>query len=201
LVTTAFVAYVLSDDKITVWQMRNFFLFYIALIVSLVAEITLMCSNRIARKVPLNYILLFVITIGQSYMLSMICAVYEPELVFLVFVIGTISFLAMSVYAYTAQYDLTIYGSVIWGISACMLTISIMFFFVRGIRTMFLIYSALGVILTLVFVAVDTQMILQNKKYGVSQDDYIKGALILFIDFINLIIYLLNVIGSGGKRR
>jgi|TARA_B110001450_G_scaffold225076_1_gene223060 FtsH-binding integral membrane protein len=44
-------------------------------------------------------------------------------------------------------------------------------------------------------------MILQNKKYGVSQDDYIKGALILFIDFINLIIYLLNVIGSGGKRR
>ena len=134
-------------------------------------------------------------------MLSMICAAYEPELVFIVFVIASFSFIAMSVYAFTARFDLTIYGSTVWGISACMLTISVMFFFVRGIRLLFLIYSALGVIMTLVFVAVDTQMILKNKKYGVSQDDYIKGALILFIDFINLVIYLLNVIGSGGKRR
>ena len=140
--------------------MRNFWLFYIALGVSLVAEITLMCSNRIARKVPQNYLLLLVITMGQSYMLSMICAMYDPKLVFMVFVIGSISFIGMSLYAYTAQYDLTIYGSVIWGISACMITISIMFFFVRGIRLLFLIYSGLGVIMVLFFVAVDTQMIL-----------------------------------------
>ena len=93
-------------------------------------------------------------------MLSMICAAYEPELVFIVFVIASFSFIAMSVYAFTARFDLTIYGSIVWGISACMLTISVMFFFVRGIRLLFLIYSALGVIMTLVFVAVDTQMIL-----------------------------------------
>ena len=181
--------------------MRNFYLFYVALIVSMAGEIALICSKRVARKVPLNYLLLLVITFGQSYMLSMICAAYEPKLVFMVFVIASISFISMSAYAYTARFDLTIQGSIIWGISACMLTISLMFFFISGLRFLFLIYSALGVIMTLVFVAVDTQMILQNKKYGVSQDDYIKGALILFIDFINLVIYLLNVIGSGGKRR
>ena len=64
LVTTTFVAYALSDDKITVWQMRNFYLFYVALIISLAAEMALICSKRVARKVPLNYLLLFVITIG-----------------------------------------------------------------------------------------------------------------------------------------
>jgi FtsH-binding integral membrane protein len=181
--------------------MRNFFLFYIALVVSIGAELTLMCSHRISRKVPINYILLLIITLGQSYMLSMICALYEPKLVFMVFLIGSVSFFGMSLYAACASYDLTIYGSIIWGLMSCMLTISLLFLFVRGIKILYLIYSALGVIVTLVFVAVDTQMILQNKKYGVSQDDYIKGALILFIDFINLFIYLLNVIGSGGKRR
>ena len=191
----------MKDKTLTVWQMRNFYLFYIALIVSMAAEIVLMCSNRVSRKVPVNYILLGVITLGQSYMLSMICALYDPESVFIVFLMGTSGFFSMSLYAMFTKRELTITGSLTWGITSCMLLIGIVFFVAGNFSLLFLIYSALGVIATLGFVAVDTQMILKNKKYGVSHDDYIKGALILFIDFVNLFIYLLNVIGSGGKRR
>ena len=126
------------------------------MIISLIAELTLMCSNRISRKVPINYILLLIITIGQSYMLSLISAQYDPELVFTVFLISSTSFLGMSFYAYSTSQDLTITGSMTWGISLCMLTLSFFFIFTGINQLGFLIYSGLGVIFTLFFVAIDT---------------------------------------------
>ena len=54
----------MMDITVTVWQMRNFYLFYIALLVSLGGEILLMCSHRVSRKAPINYLLLLIITLG-----------------------------------------------------------------------------------------------------------------------------------------
>jgi FtsH-binding integral membrane protein len=81
---------------------------------------------------------------------------YEPKFVFMVFLMASMSFIGMSLYATFAQYDLTIYGSIIWGLMSCLLTMSLLFFFMNGIKFLFLIYSGIGVIITLIFVAVDT---------------------------------------------
>ena len=48
-------------------------LFWTTLAISLALCFTLFCFNSIARKYPLNYIILFVFTIVTSYMLAAIC--------------------------------------------------------------------------------------------------------------------------------
>ena len=49
-----------------------------------------------------------------------------------------------------------------------------------------MIFSTVGVALSLVFVSIDSQMMIQKKHYGIGYDDYLLGAIMLYADFINL---------------
>jgi FtsH-binding integral membrane protein len=118
-----------------------------------------MCFARISRRVPINYFIMLILTLCESYMLSLTCARYNPKDVFQIFLLTAASFTAMSVYAVFTKKDLTIFGSIISGASICMLTISLLMFF-TSTPLLRMVYSGLGVILALLFVAVDTQMIL-----------------------------------------
>ena len=159
LVSTLFVGFVLMNPEITKWQVQNMHVFYILMVIGLICQITLMCYKRIARKVPLNYIVMLILTFCESYMLSLSCARYNPNDVFQIFILTAASFTAMSVYAIFTKKDLTIFGSIMSGASICMLTISFMMFF-TATPLLRMVYSGLGVMLALLFVAVDTQMIL-----------------------------------------
>lgn len=65
----------------------------------------------------------------------------------------------MTIYSAVSRFDVSLYYCLISGASACLLTLCILILFTR-INALVMVYSCLGVILGLVFVAVDTQMIL-----------------------------------------
>ena len=52
----------------------------------------------------------------------------------------------------------------------------------------------MGVILFGIYLVIDTALILQGGKYGLTIDDYILGALILYIDIINLFLFILRLL-------
>jgi protein lifeguard len=57
----------------------------------------------------------------------------------------------------------------------------------RALRSFFLIY--------------DTQIILGGKhKFKISTEEYIFAAMMLYLDIINLFLYILALLGGGGKR-
>ena len=148
-----------------------------------------------ARTVPTNFILLGIITLTESYLLSMITSQYTPESVFAVFVLTAAGFIGLSMYALHTQTDLVMYMGVVWGMSFVFLAMSIMFIFIRT-PFLLMVLSAFGVMFSLIFIAVDTQMIISQRKYQVSHDDYIIGSLILYLDFIELFINLLRIFGD-----
>lgn len=49
-------------------------LFYVCLPIVIITLYALACYRRIARKVPLNYILLGLFTLAESYMIAMIAS-------------------------------------------------------------------------------------------------------------------------------
>ena len=108
-----------------------------------------------SRWVPINYFLLLIITIGESYMLSMICTKYTPESVFMVFLLTCAGFVGMTFYAFFTKHDISIFYSVASGASMLMFTFSIILFFTH-VPVLVLIYSVLGVLFGLVYVAIDT---------------------------------------------
>lgn len=65
-------------------------------------------------------------------------------------------------------------------------------------RTMTLIYSSCGAILFSIYLIYDTQMMMGGKhKYSISPEEYIFGALTLYLDIINIFIHILSIIGAS----
>ena len=175
--------------------MQHFGLFWFFLITNLVAQITLFCNKRLARTVPINFILLFYITMAESYLLSHIVAEYTPESVFFVFVITSAGFLGMSAYAILTKRNLLIHMGVLWGMVIVSLSLFFLVIFTQ-MPMLILMYAGLGVLFMLIFIAIDTQMIIKGRKYGVGCDDYIVGSLILYLDFLELFLHLLRLFGN-----
>ena len=103
--------------------------------------------------------------------------------------------IGLTIYALTTKTDFTACGGVICVIGCAFLIFSL-FAFMFG-PTMHLIFCVLGVIIFGIYLVFDTQYIAggKHRKYTISKEDYILGALILYIDIINIFIYLLEILG------
>jgi len=89
----------------------------------------------------------------------------------------------------------------LWGI----IIASVLNIFLRSSAFYYMI-SYIGVFLFLGLTAYDTQKLLRigNNIDGIGEESYIKlsiyGALTLYLDFINLFLFLLRIFGRGSKN-
>ena len=156
----------------------------------LVIEILIFCVTSIARSSPANIILLAVFTLCFAYLIGFICYFYEPIAVVAALLLTFAGFVGMTIYAFVTKTDLTIWWAWLFGISLAFIVLGLVFLFVYN-QIAYLIYCMIGVILGLIYVAFDTQLIIGGKKYQISAEDFIVGAMILYIDFIMIFLYLL----------
>ena len=64
-----------------------------------------------------------------------------------------------------------------------------------------MIYAAIGALLFSVYLIFDTQMIIGGKRdYELSVDDYVPAAISLYIDIVQLFIYILQLFGEQERR-
>ena len=57
------------------------------------------------------------------------------------------------------------------------------------------LYCALGVILFGIYLVIDTHLIVGGRRLQLSMDDYVVGALLLYIDIITIFLYILQMLG------
>jgi FtsH-binding integral membrane protein len=132
--------------------------------------------------------------------LAPIFLAYTQASVAKVFFITAGMFGAMSLYGYTTKSDLTGMGSFLrMGVFGLIIAMLVNFFLQSG--TMDLVISILGVIIFTGLTAYDTQKI--KESYDVVSHDgqlagkgAIMGALTLYLDFINLFLFLLRLLGD-----
>ena len=67
------------------------------------------------------------------------------------------------------------------------------------LRVMNLVYASLGVLLFSGLLIYDTQLVVggKNRKYQLGPDDYIFGALSLYLDIINMFLFILTIVGNS----
>ncbi|BCR21140.1 Bax inhibitor-1/YccA family protein [Borrelia miyamotoi] len=151
-------------------------------------------SSGTATALFLGYSALSGVTLSSVFM------IYTQGSIFYTFGITSVTFLAMSFYGYTTNTDLTKMGSYLimglWGI----IIASIFNIFLRSSGLNFLI-SIIGVILFTGLTAYDVQNI--SKMNRMLEDDteiknrmVIVASLKLYLDFINLFLYLLRFLGQ-----
>lgn len=69
---------------------------------------------------------------------------------------------------------------------------------------MLTIYNVLGVLLYSLFLIIDTMMICSKGKgmsnRAISMDDYVIGALMLYLDIVMLFLYILRLFGGNSNN-
>ena len=173
-ITVLFVS-LAFNHSVSNFLQNNLVIFWCCLGLSLMIAIPLVCCKNIARKVPLNYILLFLWTMCESYMVATCASFYDPYTVITAGAMTAIVTIALTVYAFYTKTDFTYCGALLFICSAlmfCWTLFSICF----GIYLNAL-YCVLGVLLYSLYLIYDTQLVMGKFGLEYTIDDYIVAAL------------------------
>ena len=143
-------------------------------------------------------ILFYVFAAVMGASLSQIFMVFKLGSIFQVFFITSATFAVMSVYGYTTKKDLSSIGSfLLMGVIGLVIAGVVNLFLQSPIMTF--VISSIAVLVFTLLVAVDTQQI-KDVYYSTFGDEREKmgilGALNLYMDFINIFVNLLQLLGE-----
>lgn len=160
-------------------------------------------TSAIRRLSLTTATLLFILfSVINGAMLSSIFAVYSSMLITKVFLITAGTFGVMALYGYTTKRDLSSIGRLLFmGLIGIIIATVVNVFFVKS-PGMDLIISYIGVLIFVGLTAWDTQKIKQMLAMHTDVDESAQktallGALTLYLDFINLFLYLLRIFGRN----
>ena len=144
--------------------------------------------------------LLFVIySVVNGLTLGVIFLKYTEASIMSTFLVTAITFGVMSVYGFTTKSDLTSWGKILFFALIGLIVATLVNFFLKSSMFQFII-SGIGVLVFVGLTAYDTQKL---KALAFSANDEesmtklaVYGALDLYLDFINLFLYLLRFFGN-----
>lgn len=171
------------------------------LLAIVIAEFAIVIAAGVAMKknnVTLSAILFFGYAVVNGLLFSSIFLVYEIGSIVTVFFTTAGLFAALAIVGYTTKKDLTNMGTLcIFGLLAIIIGSLVNFFI--GSSTLEMIITAAGIAIFLGLIAYDTQKI---KNMALNNSGYapmvlgLWGAMQLYLDFINLFLRLLSIMGK-----
>ena len=201
LTITGFTAYyVASSPAILQAIMTNQILFFGLLI----GELALVwgVSAAINRLSLTTATLLFILySVLNGVTMSFIFLAYTMTSIASVFFITAGTFAAMSLYGYFTKADLSKMGQILFMALIGLIIATIVNLFIKS-SGLTMILSYVGVLIFVGLTAWDTQKIKQMLQLApdtgeTAQKVALMGALSLYLDFINLFLYLLRIFGNS----
>jgi FtsH-binding integral membrane protein len=153
-------------------------------------------------SVPMATAVFYLFAVSMGISLSTIFVLYTTTSIAKVFFISAATFAAASIYGYTTQKDLTSMGSFLIMGAVGILIAGIVNIFLQSSLMSFVI-SCIAVLVFTGLTAYDSQQLKeeymsQGAVYGFDSaaKSSIFGALTLYLDFINIFVHLMNLIGD-----
>jgi len=173
------------------------------LMVTLLPMLILICVLFYQKNVyPLNYILLFVFTVLESFIIGIFCVLYYADGHGLQIIISALLtcfiFIALTVFTFISKADFGFLGPFLFASILILIFWGLILSFIAAFSTVTIgismTFSLFGAVLFCGFIIYDTNQIINNM--GV--DDYIIAAIELYLDIINLFMYILMCSSLAG---
>ena len=169
------------------------------LVIAELAVVWFLSSRIMKLSMPVATAAFAVYSLLNGVMLSPIFLVYTGESIASTFFITAATFGTMAVFGYTTKRDLSSWGSYLMMALIGLIIASVVNIFLGSSLLMWAV-SYLGVLLFVGLTAYDTQRIKEMIAQSVGDEEQTKkvallGALNLYLDFINLFLYLLRLFG------
>jgi len=206
ILVTAVIAYYISNSPELIGAIvTNKLIFYGLIIAQLGAVFYLsLAIKKISGMTATLVFLLYAALTGATF--SVIVLAYTQQSIQNAFFLTSFSFAGLSAFGYFTKRDLGPVGTFcmmgVWGL----IGFSILGFFFPSMHgsSMGMVYNIAGVVIFAGLTAYDTQKIKATNivgNEGTDEDhkETISGALILYLDFINLFLMLLRLTGDRRK--
>ena len=158
-------------------------------------------GGELRFKVPYNFALLSLFTFSQSISVATIVSFYKVKQVLLALAQTGTAVLGLTLYAFqpNPKYDLTPFGSSLFLALTIFMMTTLMGIFFPKVAMNEKILSGVGAFIFGLFLIYDTQLIVggKHKKGQISTKDYIMGSVALYMDIINIFLYILRLLGQG----
>lgn len=169
-----------------------------SLFVYLFSFIPLLCMGNLRKQVPINYLFLFIITFAMSFMIGAITAYVTVGS--LLFSIGVLCVSVVSLCAAALVTPLSVklvmyllIGLVVGCI--CQLICLIALCASGYYNYWYILYGTFGMLISGILLFIDVIKIQILGKVAV--DEYILGALLLYIDIIRMLLYILMLFAKA----
>ena len=199
LTLSAGVAYYVATQPVlfqTIYQ-KPYFLFFIflaQLLLVIVLSAFIMKINLAAAIISfVAYALLTGLTLSSVFM------VYTTQSIYTTFLTTALTFVVMALYGYFTKADLSAFGNIgLMGLFGILIGFLINFFLRSSMFDYIL--SVIGIFVFVLLTAYDMQKIKEISKTLAGQGELenkiaVLGALTLYLDFINLFLMMLRVMG------
>ncbi|EDL84363.1 rCG41106, isoform CRA_b [Rattus norvegicus] len=149
----------------------------------------------IRRQVPANYILLVFFTILEGLLLGSMSVFYKADEILWATGATTAVTLVLTLFALQTKWDFTLLNGMLFVFTSVLVIYGIVTLVVRS-YWLHLVYSALGTLLFSMYLVMDVQMMVGGRyHYEIDPEEYIFAALNIYVDIINLFIFILDLIG------
>lgn len=197
LITLIFVVIATTHAPTKQFIQDNYYLRIIAIVITFSILIALACCDQYRRKKPLNYILLFVFTIAESFLVAVFSSKFYTQHVVLALSITTLLCFVLTIFAIQTKIDFTVFGGFLLIALVVLLVVMIVGIFFPS-KLFIIIIASAGAIIFSLYLIYDTQLMMGgNHKYSVSPEEYIFAALNIYVDVINIFIFILTLIGAS----
>jgi FtsH-binding integral membrane protein len=199
-VTFLFCLLSMTSKSFNAFQFTHMGIFWFCLILVIVLPIVIVCFEGQMRKTPNNYIILFVFTFAESYLVSIVASIYSPQIVLMAAFMTCAICISLTVYAVTTKEDFTTQGGLLFVLGCGLLMFGIFTLFTNN-KLIHIIYCVCGIVLFGMYLLYDTQLILGTKQNLIEIDDYILASFMLYTDIISIFLKLMELISLLNGNR
>ncbi|XP_028382040.2 protein lifeguard 1-like [Phyllostomus discolor] len=195
IVTGAIISVFIFWKGLKEWVLKNPWFIYAIWPVFFVVLFVLACCGKLRRQVPANYILLGIFTVLQGLLLGAVSAFYEAEEVLWAIAATCLVTLSLTLFALQTKWDFTLLNGVLFVLLLVLIIYGILLLFIQS-YWLHLLYAGLGTVLFSLYLVMDVQLMVGgHHHYSLDPEEYVFAALNIYLDIINLFLFILQLIG------
>ncbi|XP_054826066.1 protein lifeguard 3-like [Eublepharis macularius] len=187
LVTVGIIAIFTFVQPVSDFVQKNYEIYYASWFVFLFSYLVLACWKSIQRWFPWNIILMTIFTLAMGFMTGSIASVYNTKAVIVAMILSALATITITIFSFQTKVDLTSCNGF-----SCIVAIVIMLtglataivLFCTYIYWLYVLFADLIVIAFTLLLAYDTQVLLEHKSFAISPEDYVYGAIHVYINII-----------------
>uniref|UniRef100_A0A3Q3MKG7 Protein lifeguard 3-like n=1 Tax=Mastacembelus armatus TaxID=205130 RepID=A0A3Q3MKG7_9TELE len=181
-VTFSVVAVFTFVDPVRQFVIRYPGIYWASFVVYFLVYCILICCKEPRRRFPWNCVFY-----------------YETKAVFLAMGITALVCVAVTIFCFQTKVDFTSCGGFLCIAAILLMIIGVVTAIVLSFQYvpwLHMLYAAIGAIVYTLFLVYNTQLLIGNRELAISPEEYIYGALSLYIDIVHIFLFILQISGT-----